>query len=252
MSEAIYPSLKGRLVVITGGGSGIGEGLTEAYARQGARVVFIDIAREPSEALSARLSDADPAPVFMPCDLTDIEALKTCFAHIAETHGEVDVLINNAANDDRHKADEVTTAYWDDRMAVNLRHHFFAAQSVAPAMRARGRGVILNLGSISWHLGLPDLSLYETAKAAIEGMTRALAREWGTDGVRVACIVPGNVKTPRQMQWYSSEGEAEIVAAQCLDLRVEPKDIAAMALFLSSDDARAVTGHEYFVDAGWR
>lgn len=252
MSEAIYPSLKGRLVVITGGGSGIGEGLTEAYARQGARVVFIDIAREPSETVAARLSALDPAPVFLACDLTNIEALQACFAHIVETHGDVDVLINNAANDDRHAADAVTAAYWDDRMAVNLRHQFFAAQSVAPAMRARGRGVILNLGSISWHLGMTDLSLYETAKAAVEGMTRALAREWGPDGVRVVCIVPGNVKTQRQMRWYTAEGEAEIVAAQCLKLRVEPSDIAAMALFLSSDDARAITGHEYFVDAGWR
>ena len=119
-------------------------------------------------------------------------------------------------------------------------------------MRRRGKGVVLNLGSISWHLGLPDLSLYETAKAAIEGMTRALAREWGPDGVRVACIVPGNVKTERQMKWYTPEGEAEIVSSQCLTLRIEPRDIAAMALFLSSDDARAITGHEYFVDAGWR
>ena len=252
MSEAIYPSLKDRLVVITGGGSGIGEGMTEAYVRQGARVVFLDIAEAPSRALESRLARQSPAPVFMPCDLTDLDALKACFARIETEHGEVDVLINNAANDDRHKAEAVTPAYWDERMAVNLRHQFFAAQAVAPAMRRRGKGVILNLGSISWHLGLPDLSLYETAKAAIEGMTRALAREWGPDGVRVACIVPGNVKTERQMKWYSPEGEAEIVAAQCLTLRIEPGDIAAMALFLSSDDARAITGHEYFVDAGWR
>lgn len=252
MSEAVYPSLKGRLVVITGGGSGIGEGLTEAYARQGARVVFLDIAEAASRALEARLSALDPAPVFKPCDLTDLEALKACFAAIAAEHGAVDILLNNAANDDRHEAAAVTPAYWDERMAVNLRHQFFASQAVAPAMRARGAGVILNLGSISWHLGLADLSLYETAKAAIEGMTRSLAREWGGDGVRVACIVPGNVKTERQMKWYTPEGEAEIVAAQCLKLRIEPRDVASLALFLSSDDARAITGHEYFVDAGWR
>ncbi|MFN3536323.1 MAG: SDR family NAD(P)-dependent oxidoreductase [Brevundimonas sp.] len=252
MSEAIYPSLKDRLVVITGGGSGIGEGMTEAYVRQGARVVFLDIAEAPSRTLEARLAKHTPAPVFLQCDLTDLDALKACFARIKAEHGEVDVLINNAANDDRHQADAVTPAYWDERMAVNLRHQFFAAQAVAPAMRRRGKGVILNLGSISWHLGMPDLSLYETAKAAIEGMTRALAREWGPEGVRVVCIVPGNVKTERQMKWYSPEGEAEIVAAQCLTLRIEPRDIAAMAMFLSSDDARAITGHEYFVDAGWR
>ena len=149
MDRAIYPSLKGRLVVVTGGGSGIGEGMTEAYARQGARVVFLDVAEAPSRALEARLAALDPAPVFFPCDLTDVDALKACFAAIESEHGPVDVLVNNAANDDRHEADAVTPAYWDERMTVNLRHQFFAAQAVAPAMRRRGGGVILNLGSIS-------------------------------------------------------------------------------------------------------
>jgi NAD(P)-dependent dehydrogenase (short-subunit alcohol dehydrogenase family) len=252
MSGAVYPSLKGRLVVITGGGSGIGAGVVEAFARQGARVVFFDVAEAESRALEASLADLNPAPVFETCDLTRIEALQAALAGIIARHGPIDVLINNAASDDRHALAEVTPAYWDDRIAVNLRHLYFAAQSVAPAMRAQGRGVILNLGSISWHLGLPDLSIYETAKAGIEGMTRALARELGADGVRVACIVPGNVKTPRQMKWYTPEGEAEIVAAQCLKGRIEPRDVAALALFLASDDARFITGHEYFVDAGWR
>ena len=252
MSGAIYPSLKGRLVVVTGGGSGIGAAITEAFARQGARVVFMDIAVAESEALVAQLAHIDPAPIFHRCDLTRVEALQICMAEIAAEHGPVEVLVNNAANDDRHSLAEVTPAYWEDRMAVNLRHMFFAAQSAAPAMQAAGQGVILNLGSISWHLGLPELSLYETAKAGIEGMTKALARELGVDGVRVACIVPGNVKTPRQMKWYTPEGEAEIVAAQCLKGRIEPRDVAALALFLASDDARFITGHEYFVDAGWR
>lgn len=252
MSTAIYPSLKDRLVVVTGGGSGIGAALTEGFARQGARVVFLDLLDDESRRLEASLAGLNPAPVYHRCDLTDVAALQTCLAEIARVHGAVEVLVNNAANDDRHSLAEVTPAYWDDRIAVNLRHLYFATQAVAPAMRAAGKGVILNLGSISWHLGLPDLSLYETSKAGIEGMTRALARELGPDGVRVACIVPGNVKTPRQMKWYSPEGEAEIVAAQCLRGRVEPVDIAAMALFLASDDARFITGHEYFVDAGWR
>lgn len=252
MSGALYPSLKGRLVVVTGGGSGIGAGLVEAFAKQGARVVFFDIAEADSSALEASLAHLDPAPDFEACDLTRIEVLQAALAGIIARHGSIDVLINNAASDDRHALAEVTPAYWDDRIAVNLRHLYFAAQSVAPAMRAQGRGVILNLGSISWHLGLPDLSIYETAKAGIEGMTRALARELGADGVRVACIVPGNVKTPRQMKWYTPEGEAEIVAAQCLKGRIEPRDVAALALFLASDDARFITGHEYFVDAGWR
>lgn len=252
MSTAIYPSLKDRLVVITGGGSGIGAALTEGFARQGARAVFLDVLDEDSRQLEASLASLDPAPIYHRCDLTDVAALQACLAEIARAHGPVEVLVNNAANDDRHALADVTPAYWDDRIAVNLRHLYFATQAVAPAMRERGAGVILNLGSISWHLGLPDLSLYETAKAGIEGMTRALARELGVDGVRVACIVPGNVKTPRQMKWYTPEGEAEIVAAQCLKNRIEPVDIAAMALFLASDDARFITGHEYFVDAGWR
>lgn len=252
MSGAIYPSLKGRLVVVTGGGSGIGAGFTEAFARQGARVVFFDIAEAESKALEASLVELSPAPTFRQCDLMDVTALQTCLAEIVAEQGPIDVLINNAANDDRHTLAEVTPDYWDSRINVNLRHLYFAAQSVAAGMREQGRGVIINLGSISWHLGLPDLSLYETAKAGIEGMTRALARELGSDGVRVVCIVPGNVQTPRQMKWYTPEGEAEIVAAQCLPGRLQPNDVAALGLFLASDDARLITGHEYFVDAGWR
>ena len=252
MSRAVYPSLKDRLVVVSGGGSGIGAGFVEAFARQGARVVFLDIAEAESRALEAALADLSPAPVFHPCDLTDVAVLQACLAEVVASHGPIDVLINNAANDDRHSLVEVTPAYWDERIAVNLRHLYFAAQSVAPGMRGQGRVVIINMGSISWHLGLPDLSLYETAKAGIEGMTRALARELGGDGVRVVCIVPGNIQTPRQMQWYTPEGEAEIVAAQCLPGRLQPEDVAALGLFLASDDARLITGHEYFVDAGWR
>ena len=252
MNSAIYPSLKDRLVVITGGGTGIGAGFTEGFARQGARVLFLDVADEPSQALAASLSDCPHPPQFRPCDLMNLEVLQENLATIIADHGPIDVLLNNAANDDRHTLAEVTPAYWDDRIGVNLRHLYFAAQVVAPGMREQGRGVILNLGSISWHLGLPDLSIYETAKAGIEGMTRALARELGADGVRVSCIVPGNVKTPRQMKWYTPEGEAEIVAAQCLKGRIEPSDVAALAMFLASDDARFITGHEYFVDAGWR
>jgi NAD(P)-dependent dehydrogenase (short-subunit alcohol dehydrogenase family) len=166
--------------------------------------------------------------------------------------GAFDVLVNNAANDDRHTIDEVTEEYWDNRLNVNLKHLFFCAQSVIPGMRAKKSGAIVNLGSISWHLGLPELTLYQTAKAAIEGLTRSLARELGEDGIRVTCVVPGNVRTPRQLQWYTPEGEQEIVDAQCLKGRLDPVDVAALVLFLASDDARLITGHEYFVDAGWR
>jgi len=173
-------------------------------------------------------------------------------AAVEEQLGGIDILINNAANDDRHSIEEVTPAYWDERIAVNLRHLFFAAQAVVPAMKRAGGGVILNFGSISWHLALPDLVLYQTAKAAIEGLTRSLARDLGRDNIRVNTIIPGNVKTPRQMKWYTPEGEAEIVAAQCLDGRILPADVAALTLFLASEDARMCTGHDYFIDAGWR
>ena len=251
--RAIYPSLEDKSVLITGGGSGIGAGLVEAYVAQGAKVAFIDIAREASEALVEKLSkDARHAPTFHESDITDLEAFKAVVAKIDRESGGVDILINNAANDDRHSTQEVTPEYWDERMAVNLRHQFFATQAVVPSMRRKGGGAIINMGSISWHLGLPDLVLYQTAKAAIEGLTRSLARDLGRDKIRVNTIVPGNVKTPRQEKWYTPEGEAEIVAAQCLDGRLHPEDIAAMALFLSSDDAHLITAHDYFVDAGWR
>ncbi|WDF73955.1 SDR family NAD(P)-dependent oxidoreductase [Novosphingobium sp. KACC 22771] len=245
--RAIYPSLAGKRVFISGGASGIGEGFVEAFAAQGAKVAFCDIAKEAGEAVAARVG-AD----FFACDLTDIEAVQSMMARVEETLGGIDVVLNNAANDDRHGVADVTPAYWDERMAVNLRHQFFVAQAAVPSMKRSGGGAIINLGSISWHLGLNDLVVYQTAKAAIEGMTRGLARELGRDNIRVTSIIPGNVKTPRQEQWYTPEGEAEIVAAQCLNGRLLPHDVAALALFLASDDARLITGHEYWVDAGWR
>ncbi|MGR6328394.1 SDR family NAD(P)-dependent oxidoreductase [Sphingomonas sp. XXL09] len=251
--RAIYPSLRGKRVIVTGGGSGIGAGLVEAFVAQGARVAFVDVAVSDSEALVARLShEAAHPPLFRPLDLTDLDALKTVFAELIAQLGGCDVLINNAANDDRHAIADVTPAYWDERMNVNLRHQFFAAQAVVPAMTAAGGGSILNFGSISWHLALEDLILYQTAKAAIEGLTRSLARDLGRKGIRCNAIVPGNVQTPRQEKWYTPEGEAEIVAAQCLDARIQPADVAALALFLASDDARLCTGHNYWIDAGWR
>lgn len=250
---ASYPSLDGRRVIVTGGATGIGEGLVEAFVRQGCEVAFVDIDQEASEALVARLARSGRhAPIQRHCDLTDLDSVSATIEALIEQLGGVDILLNNAGNDDRHTIDEVTPAYWDERMAVNLRHQFFVARAVIPAMRQQERGVILNLGSISWHLGLPDLVLYQTSKAAIEGMTRAMARDLGRHGIRVNSLIPGNVQTPRQQLWYSPEGEAEIVATQCLDARVQPRDVAALALFLASDDARMCTGHEYWVDAGWR
>ncbi len=252
MHTASYPSLKGKKVIVSGGGSGIGEGIVEAFVRQGAAVAFVDIQQDASEALVARLADAQNAPFFVPCDITDCAGYSDNIASIIDRLGGCDVLVNNAANDDRHKIQDVTPEYWDRSISVNLKHQFFAAKSVLPAMRSSGGGSIINLGSISWHLGLEDLAIYQTAKAAIEGLTRSLARELGRDNIRVNAIIPGNVQTPRQMRWYTPEGEAEIVAAQCLDGRIQPVDIAAMALFLASDDARFCTAHNYWVDAGWR
>lgn len=249
---ATYPSLKGRRVIVSGGGSGIGEGIVEAFVRQGAAVAFVDIDEAASAGLQTRLGDAEITPVFVHCDITDCDDYGHKIGTIIEQLGGCDVLINNAANDDRHTIAEVTPEYWDRSMAVNLKHQFFAAKAVVPAMRAASGGSIVNLGSISWHLGLEDLAIYQTAKAAIEGLTRSLARELGRDNIRVNTIIPGNVQTPRQMKWYTPEGEAEIVSAQCLDGRIQPVDIAAMALFLAADDARYCTAHNYWVDAGWR
>jgi NAD(P)-dependent dehydrogenase (short-subunit alcohol dehydrogenase family) len=251
-NAAIYPSLVGRKVIVSGGASGIGEGIVEAFARQGSAVAFVDVLGAEGEALADRLSDVPIAPIFLRCDVTDSTDYPARIGELIDRLNGCDVLVNNAGNDDRHRLDEITPAYWDERIAVNLKHQFFAAKAVIPAMRSAGRGSIVNLGSVSWHLGLSDLSVYQVAKAAIEGLTRGLAREVGRDGIRVNTIVPGNVQTPRQMQWYDPAGEAEIIAGQCLDGRIQPVDVAAMALFLASDDARFCTAHNYWVDAGWR
>ena len=250
--RAVYPSLLGKRVVVSGGGSGIGAGIVEAFVRQGARVGFVDIAREESEALVENLLGGEHAPLYRHCDITDCDSYVATLEDLFGTLGGCDVLVNNAACDDRHGVADVGESEWDASMAVNLKHQFFAARAAAPHMERAGGGSIVNLGSISWHLGLDDLVMYQTAKAAIEGLTRGLARELGRQNIRVNTIVPGNVKTPRQEKWYTPEGEAEIVAAQCLDGRIEPVDIAAMALFLASDDARFCTAHNYWVDAGWR
>jgi len=253
---ATYPDLKGKRVVITGGASGIGAELVTAFAGQGARVYFLDIAAEAGQALAASLADAPGearhAPRFIQCDLADLDALASGFAAIIDEAGGVDVLLNNAANDDRHRIEDVTPAYWENRMAVNLRHTFFCSQAVVPGMKRQGHGVILNMGSISWHLPHTQLGLYMTAKAGIEGMTRGMARELGQYGIRANTVVPGAVRTPRQQAlWHDAEEEARILAGQCIPERVEMQDVAALALFLASAGARRCSGREYFVDAGW-
>jgi len=250
MTYAVYPSLANKTVVITGGGSGIGEVMVEGFARQKARVIFLDVAESESRALAARLG---AGVQFLKCDVTDIDALRKTFADITTNSGPISVLVNNAANDDRHKFEEVTPAYWEQRLAVNLRHIFFGAQFVAPGMKKAGGGSIINLGSVSWHSAIPELSIYETAKAGIEGMTRALARDLGDANIRVNCVVPGAVRTPRQMKlWHTPEEETKILAQQCLKARVDPVHVTAMVLFLASDDAAMCTAHNYWVDAGYR
>jgi D-xylose 1-dehydrogenase len=179
--------------------------------------------------------------------------LQRTLADIEAQTGPVSVLVNNAANDDRHRLTDVTPAYWEQRLAVNLRHLYFATQAVAPGMTRAGGGSVINLGSISWHAAMPELSVYETAKAGIEGMTRGLARELGGANIRVNCVVPGAIRTPRQMKlWHTPEEEAKILAQQCLKARVDPIHVAAMILFLASDDARMCTAHNYWVDGGYR
>jgi NAD(P)-dependent dehydrogenase (short-subunit alcohol dehydrogenase family) len=249
---AIYPSLRGKRVLITGGGTGIGSSIVEAFVRQQSQVYFVDIADAEARELEQSLREASVPPRFLHCDLTDLEAVRATISAI-EVEGPIDVLVNNAASDDRHQVEDVTPAYWDQRMAVNLRHLFFCAQAVVPGMKRRGGGSIINFGSISWHLALPALALYETAKAGIEGMTRALARDLGAHRIRVNCVVPGGIRTPRQMRlWHTPEEEQRMLEAQCLKERVDPHHVAAMALFLASEDACMCTAHSYFVDAGYR
>jgi len=248
MTKAVYPSLAEKTVVITGGGSGIGEVIVEEFVRQKAKVFFLDIADDESQALVKRLGSG----TYMRCDLTDVAALRGVLADIERKSGPVAVLVNNAANDDRHKVEDVTPAYWEQRIAVNLRHLFFASQAVVAGMKKLGGGSIINLGSVSWHTAIPDLALYETAKAGIEGMTRAMARDLGAANIRVNCVVPGAIRTPRQMKlWHTPEEEAKILAQQCLKQRVDPVHVAAMVLFLASSDAAMCTAHNYWVDGGY-
>lgn len=250
---ALYPSLEGRSVFITGGGSGIGASLVEHFAEQGGRVCFIDIAREPSLALVEHLKGKVKSPPhFIGCDLRDIDALRNAIIEAQQLHGPVRVLVNNAGNDDRHTTESVTVDYWDDRMQVNLRHQFFAAQAVRAQMRDAGGGSIINFGSITWLVGDPDCPAYVTAKAAVGGLTRALARELGPEGIRVNCVLPGWVMTERQMKlWLDEAGELQIAARQCLTDKLYPADIARMVLFLAADDSRMCTSQNYIVDGGW-
>jgi NAD(P)-dependent dehydrogenase (short-subunit alcohol dehydrogenase family) len=250
---ATYPSLNDRSVFITGGGSGIGASLVRHFAAQGAKVAFVDIAMGPSEELVEEVTaKADPKPLFIECDLRDIEALRRAIRSVADVHGPITVLVNNAAHDERHAFDTVTPEYWDDRMAVNLRHQFFAAQAVHPMMKAAGGGSIVNFGSVSWMVGQGGMPGYTTAKSAIMGLTRGLARDFGPDNIRVNSIAPGWIMTERQISlWLDEAGERELMSRQCLKRKLYPDDMARIALFLAADDSSAMTNQTYVCDGGW-
>ncbi|MBO9193228.1 SDR family NAD(P)-dependent oxidoreductase [Rhizobium sp. NPDC090275] len=249
---AQYPEFRDRSVVVTGGGSGIGAAIVEGFARQGAKVSFIDIAEEESHALVDRLSRDSLHPVrFHHADLRDVAAIRATIEAIVAHSGPIGVLVNNAARDDRHDFDQVTPEYWDNNQATNLRHVFFAAQAVAPSMREAGGGAIINMSSIAFMLNMPDFPAYTTAKAAIIGLTKSLAGKLGPDNIRVNCILPGMIVTERQMKlWLTEEGIAGMIERQCIKRVLQADAIVGPCLFLASDGASAVTAQSLIVDGG--
>ena len=253
MTQTSYASLKGRVVLITGGASGIGAAFVRAFAAQQARVAFLDIDAAAGEALvRAVTGESGSAPLFVPCDLLDIAALRAAIEQVRVALGDIAVLVNNASNDKRHVLSEVTPAEFDWTVGVNLRHIIFAAQAVVPQMQARGGGSIINMSSVAWIRGAPGIPIYAAAKAAIVGFTNSLARTVGADRIRVNAIAPGMVITERQRQlWYPDEQKiAEGRARQAIPDAVTPDDIAGLALFLASDDSQRITKQCFQVDGG--
>ena len=252
-SYAIYPSLKDKVVFVTGGATGIGESIVTHFCRQGSKVAFVDINAPAGEKLRAGLAaEVGNAPEFLRCSVIDTDALQATIRDVQERLGVIRVLVNNAANDDRHSIESVTAQYWDERMAVNLRHQFFAAQAVIPGMQQAGGGSIINFGSLSWKVGMGGMPAYVTAKAAIGGLTRGLARDVGKFNIRVNTVVPGWVMTDRQIRlWLDAEGERTMDRMQSLAGRIVPDDLARMVLFLAADDSRMCSAQEFVVDAGW-
>jgi D-xylose 1-dehydrogenase len=251
--SANYPSLRGKRVFVTGGGSGIGACIVEAFARQGSHVAFVDIAAEPSESLSQKLRTSGiDAPWFRVCDVSNIGALQSAISDAAASLGDFDVLVNNVASDDRHAIADVTPEYWDRRMAINERPAFFAIQSVLPGMRRRGGGSIVNLGSRGWHAKSGGYPAYATAKSSVMGLMRGLAKELGAQRIRINVVSPGWVMTERQVRlWAVPDMAGELARIQCVPDPIQAHDIASMVLFLASDDAARCTAQEFVVDAGW-
>ncbi|MEO6564587.1 MAG: SDR family oxidoreductase [Casimicrobiaceae bacterium] len=248
-TRVTYPDLAGRTVFVSGGGSGIGAAFVARFVEQGCRVAFVDIDDAASQALVTQLGA--PRTRYSRCDVRDVPALQAAIAGVQREWGPIRVLINNAARDDRHDLADLTVAYWDENQAINLRHQVFAAQAVAPGMAAAGGGAVINLGSVSWMRGRPAMIGYTTAKAAIAGMTRVLARELGGHNIRVNAIVPGAVVTERQVAlWHSPAAEQQFLDQQCLKFRLSVDDVARTALFLASEESRGITGQNLIVDAG--
>ena len=253
MPYARYPSLLDKVVFITGGGSGIGAAMVEAFVLQKANVAFVDVQVDASKALAARLAASGQAPLFIKCDLTDINALESAMEEARQRLGPIGVLINNAASDERENADEVSEEDWDRAMAVNLKHQFFAAQIARRSMRELGGGAIVNFSSTAWMIGVDRLSVYSAAKAAVVGLTKSLAREFGQDAIRVNAIAPGAVITERQRRlWMSEKDIADYRSRQCLNRTLVAEDVARLALFLASDDSAMITKQCFLVDGGLR
>ena len=248
-----YPSLHGRNVFVTGGASGIGAAIVTGFAAQGARVAFVDVAEAAAAALAEAVAAAGhPTPWWQRCDVRDVAALQAAMASAAAALGDFHVLVNNVASDDRHTLESVEPAYYDERVAINQRAAFFALQAVVPGMRRLGGGAVINLGSTGWQTKSADYPVYAVAKSAVNGLTRGTAMRLGRHGIRINTVSPGWVMTERQKQlWLTPEGEAEIDRHQCLPDRLQPQDVAAMVLFLASDDARMCTAQEFIVDGGW-
>ena len=254
MTFALYPSLEGRVVFVSGGATGIGSDIVAAFVRNRARVGFIDLQRDAGEALSLSLAKEGETPLFIEGDVTDVEVLRAAIERTRQHFGPISVLVNNAANDQRKPFDEVTPEFWDLAQNVNLRHHFFAAQAVHPQMRELGGGSIINLSSIAWRGGAPEMPAYAAAKAGVVGLTRALARAFGPDNIRVNAIEPGAVMTPRQRElWFTTEASVDaMVQRQTIRRVLDGSEIARAALFLAADDSGMITKQSLTIDAGLR
>jgi D-xylose 1-dehydrogenase len=249
---AIYSDLAGKVVLVTGGASGIGEAIVRHFAQQRSIVVFFDIKVEEGVRLAHELSDRGLDAHFLNVDLTDVVALRAGVTDARKAHGPINVLINNAAHDERHQTEEMTPEYWDDRVAVNLKHCFFAAQAVLPDMKAAKAGAIINFSSISWIVGQGGMAAYTASKSGMLGLTRSLARDYGSYNIRVNAVAPGWIMTQRQIEkWLTPEGEEELMRRQCLKRKLVPDEIAKFVVFLASDEASACTSQHYIVDGGW-